>query len=432
MKHAALYLRVSTSHQVSDGQSLEAQERTLRDYVANHPDLILVDTYIDYGISGTKMDRDELQRLLSDVENGKIDLILFTRLDRFFRSVRHLMNTFDFLDKHGCEWRAVEEHHDNSTPTGKLTLTILAAFAQMESDMDSARIRDVMRHKRTKKEWPGWKVPYGFRLVDKHAVADPDRAPIVQRLFADYIRHNNISRLIRDYAPYGLPHSSASMKTLLSNTAYIGEKYGIPDFCEPIIDRATFETVQRLLPMNIKKSQKHTYIFTGLVRCPSCGRIMNVGVTGPGNWAQYKCRYALVGQCDYHKYHGETKIEKYLLSTVKDDLEKRYLRIKSVKQTDNSEQIARLHRKIDRLKDLYVDELIDMETYKADLEKYRAEIHALETPQEVHTEAIEKLLKHNVFEIYQTLDRAQKRRLWRSVIKSITPQSDRSFFVEYL
>lgn len=106
MRRVALYIRVSTQHQVNEGQSLEAQEKLLRDYVAAHPDLILVDTYIDDGISGTKLDeRDELQRLLGDVAAGRVDLILFTRLDRFFRSVRHLMNTFDYLEKHGCEWR---------------------------------------------------------------------------------------------------------------------------------------------------------------------------------------------------------------------------------------------------------------------------------------------------------------------------------------
>ena len=426
-------MRVSTIHQVNDGQSLESQEHSLRDYVAAHPDMVLVDTYIDYGISGTKLsERDELQRLLSDVEAGKVDLILFTRLDRFFRSVRHLMNTFDFLDKQKCEWRAIEEHHDNSTPTGKLTLTILAAFAEMESNMDSARIKDVLRHKRSKKEWPNWRVTYGYRIVDKHAVADPERAPIAQALFRDYIQHNNISKLIRDYAPYGLPQSNASMKKLLSNRVYIGEAYGIAVYTEAIIDQQTFDAVQRILPINVKKSQKHTYIFTGLMRCPSCGRVMNVGVTGKNNYTQYKCRYAYVGRCDYHHQFSERKIEKYLLSTVKDDLEQRYLKLKSVKAVDNTDKINKLYRKIARLKDLYIDELIDMETYKSDLERYRSEIASLEMPAEHDTSAIEALLSMNVYEIYQTLDKPQKRRLWQSVIKSITPQPDRSFFVEYL
>ena len=98
---------------------------------------------------------------------------------------------------------------------------------------------------------------------------------------------------------------------------------------------------------------------------------------------------------------------------------------------DNSAQISALYRKIDRLKDLYVNDLIDIETYKADLERYRGEIKALGKPAETNTEAIEKLLKLNVLDIYETLSNAQKRRLWCSVIKSITPR-DGSFFVEYL
>ena len=142
----AIYMRVSTTQQASEGQSLEAQEKILREYAANHPNIIIVDTYVDDGISGTKFDqRDELQRLLSDVKSGRINLILFTKLDRFFRSVRHLMNTLDTLERYGCEWKAVQENHDNTSPVGKLSITIMAAFAQMESDMDSERIKDVMR-----------------------------------------------------------------------------------------------------------------------------------------------------------------------------------------------------------------------------------------------------------------------------------------------
>lgn len=428
----ALYMRVSTSQQATDGQSLEAQEKILREYAANHPNIIIVDTYVDDGISGTKFDqRDELQRLLSDVKSGRINLILFTKLDRFFRSVRHLMNTLDTLEKYKCEWKAVQENHDNTSPVGKLSITIMAAFAQMESDMDSERIKDVMRLKKSKKEWLNGHVPYGYRLVDKHAVPDPERAPAARGLFEQYIAHNSISKLVRDNIALGAPTSTRGMKILLRNRAYIGEAYGIDNYLEPIVSRDVFELANLMLSRNVKSNTKRDYIFSGLVKCPICGRRMSGATYPKKKWARYVCNYNKIGQCSYNHSHGEKKIEQFILSTYQHDLESRYLQLKAVKQTDNSAKIAAIYHKIDRLKELYIDELIDIEEYKRDLESYKNEIKALGNPVKKDTGAIEKLLQLNVLEIYKTLSNAQKRRLWGTVIKSIMPK-DGDFFIEYL
>lgn len=432
MKRTAIYMRVSTISQVNDGQSLEFQRKTLLEYIESHPDLILVGEYMDEGVSGAKFDqRDELQRMLTDAKDGKIDLILFTKLDRFFRSVRHLMNTLDTLERLNVEWKAIQENHDNTSPVGKLSITIMAAFAQMESDMDSERIKDVMRLKKSKKEWLNWHVPFGYRLEDKHAVPDPEKAEIVKGLFRHYIKYNNVSKLVRDHAHMGTPTTTRGIKKLLQNRAYIGEVYGIEGYVEPIIDRETFDRVGILLSRNVKMSASRDYIFSGLVRCPSCGRRMAGGTYPRREWAKYQCNHYRVGRCDYNHTHGEKKIERYLLATYKDELEKRYLHLKEMKAQDNSAKINAVYRKMDRLKDLYVNDLIDLDTYKKDLEAYKSEIKGMEKPAERDTEAIEQLLSMNVLEIYKTLSNAQKRRLWGSVIKSITPK-DGSFFVEYL
>ena len=93
MKRTAIYLRVSSDKQAKEGDSIPAQRDALRKYIDDRDDLTFAGEYLDDGISGTKADRDELQRLLDDVEAGKIDLIIFTKLDRWFRSVRHLTVT---------------------------------------------------------------------------------------------------------------------------------------------------------------------------------------------------------------------------------------------------------------------------------------------------------------------------------------------------
>jgi len=429
MKRTAIYMRVSSQAQVKDGESLEFQQNLCMSYIENHSDMILVDTYVDDGVSGTKFDqRDELQRMLNDVKDGKIDMIIFTKLDRFFRSVRHLMNTLDILDQYGVEWKAIQESHDNTNPTGKLSLTIMGAFAEMEANMASVRVKDAYANKLSKGEWLNSHPPFGYMIKDKKAVPDPQKKDIVVSLFKEYKAHNSIYRLAREHTD--IPRSTKSIKRILTDKAYIGEAHGIKDFLEPIVDRDLFEDVQRLISMNVKSSTKYTYLFSGLMICPECRKKLTAS-TYKHKYQRYSCRYHPMGQCGNNHVIYESQVERFLIESYKEDLEKRYLELKSVKKVDNSQKIKTITHKMDRLKELYLNDLIDLNEYKKDLETYRNQLRNLEKPTETNVEQIEELLKLNVYEIYWTLTKEQKRRLWRSVVKSITPK-DGSFFVEYM
>ena len=122
MKRVAIYMRVSSFKQVQEGDSIAAQRSALTAYIAGRPDLVLAGEYLDDGVSGTKYSqRDELQRLLDDVRDGNIDLIIFTKLDRWFRSVRHYTATQEVLDKYNVQWTAIwEPIYDTTTPQGRL------------------------------------------------------------------------------------------------------------------------------------------------------------------------------------------------------------------------------------------------------------------------------------------------------------------------
>ena len=100
MKRAAIYMRVSTQIQAKEGDSIPAQREALHKYIDSRPDLVCVGEYLDDGISGTKYDRDELQKMLSEVEDGKIDLIVVTKMDRLHRSLKNFLDMQDILDKH--------------------------------------------------------------------------------------------------------------------------------------------------------------------------------------------------------------------------------------------------------------------------------------------------------------------------------------------
>jgi DNA invertase Pin-like site-specific DNA recombinase len=148
MKRVALYMRVSSDQQVKEGDSIPAQRDALTKY-AKEKGYSIVGEYLDDGISGTKYSqRDELQRLLSDVQSGKIDLILITRLDRWFRSVRHYTATQEILDKNNVGWLAIwEPVYDTTTPQGRLIVNQMMSIAQFEAENTGQRIRQVQAYK---------------------------------------------------------------------------------------------------------------------------------------------------------------------------------------------------------------------------------------------------------------------------------------------
>lgn len=207
MKRTAIYLRVSSDRQVQEGDSIAAQRQALTKYIDDRPDLVLAGEYIDDGISGTKYSqRDELQRMLADVEEGKIDLLIFTKLDRFFRSVRHYTAAQAILDKHGVGWTAIwEPIYDTTTPQGRLIVNQMMSIAQFEAENTGQRIKQVQAYKVTQGEVISGNAPYGYRIENKHLVPSED-AESVLLAFQTFERTGSINGSLMELAGVsGLP-----------------------------------------------------------------------------------------------------------------------------------------------------------------------------------------------------------------------------------
>ena len=181
MKRTAIYIRVSTDEQAKEGDSIPAQREALRKYIDEHEELALADEYVDEGISGRKFQqRDELQRLLDDVRAGKIDLIAFTKLDRWFRSVRHYSSTQDLLDRYHVDWIAIwEPMFGTATPSGRLVVNQMMSIAQYEAENTGSRIRQVFEYKVQQGEVLSGHIPRGYVIQNKHLVPGPDANVII-------------------------------------------------------------------------------------------------------------------------------------------------------------------------------------------------------------------------------------------------------------
>ena len=150
---AGLFERVSTEEQSRFGFSILSQKEALEEYCSNNR-MKIVDHYCDEGVSGGKpyTKRPEMKRLLDDVQAGKIDVILFTRLDRWFRNVQEYFKVQEILDHHKVEWKAIWEDYDTTTSNGRMAITIFLAIAQNEREKTAERIRSVFESKRRRKE----------------------------------------------------------------------------------------------------------------------------------------------------------------------------------------------------------------------------------------------------------------------------------------
>src|SRR5260370_26030065 len=141
----ALYSRVSTHH----GQDPELQLRELREY-AEARGLTIVQEYTDVGFAGSKDSRPALNQLMADARRRRFDSVLVWKLDRFGRSLRHLVNALAELEALGLTFISLRDNLDLSTPSGRLMFQIIGAMAEFERSLIQERVKAGLRNARAK------------------------------------------------------------------------------------------------------------------------------------------------------------------------------------------------------------------------------------------------------------------------------------------
>jgi DNA invertase Pin-like site-specific DNA recombinase len=172
---AGIYARVSTAEQAREGTSLVSQVRQCRAFVGAKG-WHVAEEYVDEGVSGSLKSRPELDRMLRAVYAGDLDVVVVAKLDRFSRSLRHLVNTVPELEAAGVAFVSVAESIDGTTATGRLFRSIVGAFAEFERDRITERMLE--GHQRTAEAggWTGGPPPFGYRTSrnGRFTVLEPD------------------------------------------------------------------------------------------------------------------------------------------------------------------------------------------------------------------------------------------------------------------
>lgn len=229
----AIYTRKSTEEGLEqDFNSLHAQREASEAFILSqkHEGWQLARAeYDDGGYSGGNMSRPGLQRLMEDIEAGKIDVVVVYKVDRLSRSLHDFAKMVEVFDRHGVSFVSVTQQFNTTTSMGRLTLNVLLSFAQFEREVTGERIRDKIAASKKKGMWMGGPVPLGYKVQDRTLLPNPDEIPLVQRIFERYIVLRSVRALHEELHEQGIKTRSGSMfyrgglYCMLKNPIYIGK-----------------------------------------------------------------------------------------------------------------------------------------------------------------------------------------------------------------
>ena len=416
----ALYARVSTEEQAKHGLSIDTQLDNLRAWASAQGHTV-VGEFVDPGVSARKSPakRPALQLLLSELDG--IDLIAFTKLDRWTRNIKGYYDVQAILDEHKVAWAAIQEDYETVTAAGRFRVNIMLSVAENEADRTSERIKVVLDRKIARGEYIGNRVPYGYSVEGKHLVPN-DKADDVRAAYELYRHTGSIYQVKNFQHDRGHKIVYVTVCRILRNPMYAGRYRDNRNYCEPIIQPELFDEVQTMLEKRSyrQNKSKRVYLFSGLIRCAYCGK------TQVGAWSgqtketyRYRCNYHyLNGRCPNAIQLKESVMETFLLDNVATELKKLSVDLESPKIKKRGPDKAAIMAKVERLQELYVDGMIDREKFHSDREKLLAQIQE-EPPKKDLSAALQIVLADDFRERYNELSREDKRTLWRSVVDHI-------------
>jgi len=290
-KQCAIYTKVSTEIQAEkEFSSCEAQEEKIRAFVKSQNNWQVFKVYSDAGYSGANTNRPALQKLLEDIKERKIDIILAYKIDRLTRSPKDFYQLIEMFDKYNVSFISITERFDTSTPAGRLLRNIMLTFAQFERELTSERTKDKLLERARKGMWNGGNPPFGYERKDKKLIINKKEAEIVRMIFETYLETGSINR-VYDFLKekniknrQGKFFSKDHLALILMNITYTGKiKYAgqiYQGIHQPIISEELFELTQKTHKRRIRKFRIYRdFIFGGLIKCKECGYTMSACFT---------------------------------------------------------------------------------------------------------------------------------------------------------
>jgi len=479
-----IYVRVSTDEQRDNGYSIDSQLRMIKEYCEKN-NYDIVDVYNDAGHSGKDLMRPEMQRLLKDIKSHKIEKVIAIKVDRLTRNNYDGFWLLNYCEEHDVKIELILEPYDVSTANGEMIFGMNLVFGQRERKEIGARTKRAMEEMALEKVHPA-KAPYGYTRNSEtgHLEVEPIEAQVVKRIFELYKNGSSIRGISntlneeKAYLRQGKWNSDKVYK-ILTNLIYIGTfAYGktkrkaqdilyVDNYCEPIIDKNTWDITRKRLEKNKHPNYgEHIHLFTGIVKCPTCGKIMSSTNSFKNSRKPNQKIYYHVTcnnpNCKSKGFHYNCdKIEEKLTRVLNEltrymyDMDNEIIVCNSTKTKDIKDiekAIEKLEMQEKKLVDLYLSSTLNVETInnkndviKKEIENLNKKKKQIDPNNDYKEYTIELLKKLNcdigsdevVFQnrlgfafIFDSLNRKSKKELIKRLIDTIEIKRDKNYNIE--
>lgn len=468
----AAYIRVSTDEQADKGNSLFEQQERLDAY-CKAQGWEVPTFYIDDGYSAKDLKRPQIQQLLNDVREKKVEIVITTKLDRLCRNLLDLLQTVKLLDNHNCKYVSSSESFDTSNSIGRMTLQLLGTFAEFERERISERVKDNMLSIAKNSDKVITQPCFGYELVDRQYVINEQEAECIRFMFEMAEQghgHRMIAKMVNERGvttKRNKPWDQINVKRLMNTETIAGvmvynkrmKKNGKTverdkmdwiikhDNHPAIIPFEQWEHVQDIFRSRAK-TNKHadseSYLLTGLVKCGHCGKNMKGSTArykrqnGDYTYYRYICSSYVLGYgCKHHATHRDD-LEQHIFERIKrlseGSLETLRLNVATshsvadeIKEIES--QLAKLDKRMQKQIEAYEMDLISAQDLK--LARIRIDVERNNSHEQIEQLKSKKGKESDVQENARRLlgdilgdDRVKSKASIRKLIDSIIVKSD--------
>jgi DNA invertase Pin-like site-specific DNA recombinase len=344
----------------------------------------------DLDVSGASTNRDQLEALVKEVEQGRLDGLVVATLDRFGRSLPYAIALIDRINRAGGQFISVADGFDTRTPYGELALNVMLSVAQFEVQRIRGQWRAVVERNIAAGRHPGATPPFGYSRGPDRRLVPNHLAPVVQQIFARAASGASMSEIARDLAQRGIDSGSAGQRMtrslvrhVLRNRAYLGEaRSGMlvnPEAHQPLIDDDLWRRADSTFRGRpAARRERQPALLAGLVRCQACRYVMAPSIRNGKR--RYRCLGVTLGRtCPAPAFLLEDQLLPLLESALFERLDE--IVAQPIGNTAEAEELgARRERAHRQLLDYRDDaELPDVIGYSAWKDGLRVKQEALDT-----------------------------------------------------
>lgn len=422
--NVAIYPRKSKAN--DNSQSMEQQIADCRRYIdAHYPNSNVIVFDGDYALTGhSTKKRKDFQRMMESVRSGKIQMVVIMRYDRIARNMRDFCNLYHDMEEAGCNLVSVSQQIDTSTPYGKNFMYQMAAMAELEWAIISERYKDTARYKREHGFAYTGRVPYGYKIQmcdDGHKRVVKDEKHDAMVVFNYYRECRSKEQTIRYMNSIGDKEFSYDIiRKMFSSDMYCGKVKGNENFCEPYMTQEEMDELRGLKVIKCTPSGT-TYIFSGLLVCPICGKHM-YGVRGGKNLLLRYYRCGVQGHKRDHRIFmvNEDKIEEKIVDMLDVFLNQKIATFEHNGKKSNAESIEKLKEDQERLNYLFEKGRIKIDDYEKKYDDIERKIDSMKAEdKQIDFESVKKTFSVGWKEMYLSLTPERKKIFLHSTIKEI-------------